>query len=136
MTGWTAVLPVKPWGLAKSRLDLLDDDRVRIARAFSLDVLDVLLAAKNVERVVVVTAEIELGGLARAAGAAVVEDRPMLARGLLNHAVDAGRRWAQVNAPAAPVVVVPGDLPALTADLLDETVEVLAGEERSFVPDA
>nr|MCW2728108.1 hypothetical protein [Aeromicrobium sp.] len=42
----------------------------------------------------------------------------------------------QVNAPAAPVVVVPGDLPALTADLLDETVEVLAGEERSFVPDA
>lgn len=136
MTGWTAVVPVKPWGLAKSRLDLHDDDRMRLARAFSLDVLDVVLAARSVDRVVVVTAENELGAIARNAGATVVVDRPMLARGLLNPAIDSARQWAQVNAADAPLVVVPGDLAALTAPVLDETLAELGGQERSFVPDA
>lgn len=136
MTGWTAVVPVKPWGLAKSRLDLPDADRVRLARAFSLDVLDVVLAAESVERVVVVTAEAELGATARRQGAAVITDRPMLARGLLNRAIDAGRQWAKVNAADAPIVVVPGDLVALSAEILDATLAVLAADERAFVPDA
>lgn len=136
MTGWTAIMPVKPWGLAKSRLDLHDDDRMRLARAFSLDVLDVVLAAEQVDRVVVVTAENELGAIARNAGAIVVVDRPMLARGLLNRAIDSARQWAKVNTPSAPLVVVPGDLAALTASVLDETLTLLAAHERSFVPDA
>ncbi|MRJ75032.1 2-phospho-L-lactate guanylyltransferase [Aeromicrobium sp. SMF47] len=136
MTGWTAVVPVKPWGLAKSRLDLPGEERMQLARAFSLDVLDVVLAAEHVDRVVVVTAETQLGTIARRAGAHVIVDRPMLARGLLNRAIDAGRQWAQVHAPAAPFVVVPGDLPALTAQLLDDALELLAAHERSFVPDA
>lgn len=136
MTGWTAIVPVKPWGLAKSRLDLRDDDRTRLARAFSLDVLDVVLATAGIDRVVVVTAENELGAIARGSGAIVVVDRPMLDRGLLNRAVDAGRQWAQVNATDSPLVVVPGDLAALTAELLDETLDLLAAEERSFIPDA
>ncbi|MCD9198928.1 2-phospho-L-lactate guanylyltransferase [Aeromicrobium wangtongii] len=136
MTGWTAVVPVKPWGLAKSRLDLPDDDRMRLARAFSLDVLDVVLAAASVDRVVVVTAEAELGAIARRRGAAVLTDRPMLARGLLNRAVDAGRQWAKINAAGAPIVVVPGDLAALDAGVLDATLGLLAQQERAFVPDA
>jgi 2-phospho-L-lactate guanylyltransferase len=136
MTGWTAIVPVKPWGLAKSRLDLPDDDRVRLARAFSLDVLDAVLGAASVDRVVVVTAETELAAIARRRGAVVVTDRPMLARGLLNRAVESGRQWAKVHTPTAPVVVVPGDLAALTAGVLDTTLALLATEERAFVPDA
>jgi 2-phospho-L-lactate guanylyltransferase len=136
VSGWTAVVPVKPWGLAKSRLDVPGDDRVRLARAFSLDVLDVVLAAGSVDRVVVVTAETELGSIARRAGAAVLTDRPMLARGLLNRAVDNGRQWAKVNASDAPIVVVPGDLAALNAEVLDATLALLAEQERAFVPDA
>jgi len=136
MTGFTAVLPVKPWGLAKSRLDLRDDDRMRLARGFSLDVLDVLLEAEGVDRVVVVTAETELGAIARDAGATVVVDRPMLARGLLNRAVQSGRQWATIHAPDAPFVVVPGDLAALTTEVLDVTLDLLATAERAFVPDA
>jgi 2-phospho-L-lactate guanylyltransferase len=136
MTGWTVIVPVKPWALAKSRLRVGDADRTRLARAFSLDVLDVVLSVGSVDRVVVVTAETELGVIARRRGAAVIVDRPMLARGQLNRAVDLGRRWAQVEVPAAAVVVVPGDLAALTADVLDETLRQLAADERSFVPDS
>ncbi len=136
MTGWTVIIPVKPWGLAKSRLDLRDDDRMQVARAFSLDVLGVVAATASVERIVVVTAEAELGLRARRAGAKVVVDRPLLARGLLNHAIDSGRRHALVEASDAPIAVLPADLPSLTVETLGSALELLAGEERSFVPDA
>lgn len=39
---WTAIVPVKPWNLAKSRLGLKDGDRVRLAEAFSVDTLNTL----------------------------------------------------------------------------------------------
>lgn len=135
MTGWTVILPVKPWALAKSRLELGHDDRTRLARAFCLDVLDVVTTAHSVDRVIVVTAEAELGAIARRAGAAVVADRPLLAGGMLNRAVDAGRRRSQIMSPDAPTVVVPSDLAALTVDVLDDALRVLSSADRSFVPD-
>jgi 2-phospho-L-lactate guanylyltransferase len=55
---------------------------------------------------------------------------------LLNRAIESGRQWAHIHAPDAPLVVVPGDLAALTADVLDQTLALLATEERTFVPDA
>lgn len=95
-----------------------------------------MLAADQVDRVLVVTAESELAVIARRGGAAVIVDRPMLARGLLNRAIDSGRRWAKVETPRAPVVVVPGDLAAMTTGVLDDTLTLLAADERSFVPDS
>lgn len=136
MTGWTAILPVKPWSLAKSRLRLGDDDRRRMARAFSLDVLDVLLSSESVAKVIVVSAEVELGAIARRAGATVLVDRPLLSPGMLNRAVDAGRRYAYVGRDQKPIVVVPGDLPAMTVSVLDHALQRLGSHDRAYVPDS
>lgn len=133
MTGWTVIVPAKPWHLAKTRLQLRN--RAELARAFTLDVLEVVTATPGVERVVVVSAERELIGLARSHGADVVADRPLLARNGLDLAVDLGRRWAARSAPRDPVAVVPGDLPSLTPTSLEHAMHLLAAHERAFIPD-
>lgn len=136
VNGWTAILPVKPWNLAKTRLGLSHDDRVQVARAFALDALDALVGSTFVSRIVVVTAEHRLvGHVARVPGALVLADRPMMARDMLNPAVDLARRWGMAHAPRAPIVVVPADLAALTPDVLDEAIARLACYERAFIPD-
>lgn len=137
MTMWTAILPIKPWNLAKSRLGLSDDDRVQLARAFSLDTLETLAACRYIERIVVVSAEPGVvAAVTRTAGAVLLQDRPMLARDMLNPAIEQGRRWAQVREPASPVVVVPSDLAALTPGALNEALLRLGDHERAHVPDA
>jgi 2-phospho-L-lactate guanylyltransferase len=136
VTGWTVILPVKPWALAKSRLELPQDERTQMARAFSLDVLDVVTSAPAVAQVIVVTADAELEAIARRVGATVLIDRPMRDRGMLNRAVDEGRRWALVVSPNAPTVVVPGDLAALTGPAFDDALRRLGTADRSFVPDS
>lgn len=135
MNGFTVVLPVKPWGLAKSRLEIDHRTRAALARAFSLDVLDVVCASSLVDRIVVVTTETELAGLARRRGAAVAADRPVLSAGQLNAAVGLGRAWAMSHAAARPVVVVPADLPAMTVEVFDVALTGLARHDRAFVPD-
>lgn len=136
MTGWTAIVPVKPWRLGKSRLGLAAEERAELARAFSLDLLHAVTATPSVDLLVVVTAEAELWALARAHGAIVVADRPLVEVDPLNRAVDSGRRWAASRAPAAPTVVVPGDLPALTAAALTHCLAMMAEHPRAHVPDA
>lgn len=135
MTSWTAVVPVKPWRLAKSRLGLPDDDRVALARAFALDVLETL-AEVGIARIVVVTAEASLAGHARSMGATVLHDRPLMAPGMLNSAIDQGRRRAARDAGKHPVVVVPSDLPSMTPTVLEHALHALASHERGHIPDA
>lgn len=134
--GYTAIIPVKPWALAKSRLDVAPDVRIELARAFALDVLAAVLDATAVERVVVVTAEAELRARLAGAGVTLVLDRPLVVPDSLNEAVSKGRSWAAARRPQAPLVVVPGDLPSLTSEALDEALDLMRGMTRSFVPDA
>ena len=134
---FTAILPVKPWRLAKSRLHLADADRALLAKAFSLDTLDTLAGCEAIGRIVVVSAEPAIAvHVASTSGAVLLQDRPMLAREMLNPAVDRGRQWAQAREPDAPVVVLPSDLAALTVRTLADALDRLSRHERAHVPDA
>lgn len=134
---WTAIVPVKPWNLSKTRLSPHLQARAGLARAFALDTLDTLGASTRVGTVVVVTAEPEMAAAASALSRAVVrEDRPLLTQDRLNAAVGLGRSWALSLRPTDPVVVVPADLPALRVEDLDATLDRLAVHERAHVVDA
>jgi len=132
----TVIVPVKPWRLAKSRLDLGRDARERLARAFALDVVAAVAASPLVGRLVIVSAEAELASEGRRHGAVVLADRPLLTPTPLTAAIEQGRGWALAHRPGAPVVVVPADLPALTTSVFDEVVRRAARFRSAFVPDA
>src|SRR5690606_29311175 len=121
MTRWTAIVPVKSWRAAKSRLQA--PGREGLARAFALDVLAALDSSELIGRVIVVSNESELG-----AGHAIVGDP-----GSLNGAVEAGRDRLLSEGVAGPVVVVPADLAALTVDALDAVLNRMVDHEASFV---
>ena len=133
MTGWTAIVVAKPWGQAKSRLQ--SPQRATLARAFTLDVLDAVTGTVGVERVVVVSAEPTLVAETRRRDIALLVDRPLVATGGLNTAVNHGWHWAQRTAAGDPVVVLPADLPCLDTRILAETLARLAEHDRAFVPD-
>lgn len=134
-TGWTAVVPVKPWALAKSRLHLVESHRDAVARAFAQDTLRVLAEAPSVARVVVVTVQKEMWSIAREWGARAVADRPLLTNDPLNAAVTTGRGWALSRHAASPIVVVPADLAAMTVEALETALVALAERESGFVAD-
>jgi 2-phospho-L-lactate guanylyltransferase len=136
MMPWTAIMPVKPWALSKTRLKVSDVDRVCLARAFARDVLDVLAASDRVDQIIVVTAEPEMRSFAAVAGALVVTDRPLLGSDMLNQAVWAGGRWAAARAPGSPAVVVPADLASLSVSALDSALDLMLKQPQGFVPDA
>lgn len=136
MSGFTVVYPVKPWRLGKSRLALDSRPRQELARAFALDVLDVLREVEAVEHVLVVSDEGELRSAANRIGATVLSDRPLVSNDSLNDAIRAGARWAVVRRPLSPIVVVPSDLPALTPEALAGALASGSDGDRAFVPDA
>lgn len=63
-------------------------------------------------------------------------DRPAVATGGLNTAVNHGWQWARRTAPRDPLVVLPADLPCLDAQALDDALARLAEHDLAFVPDA
>ncbi len=127
----TAVVPVKPLSLAKTRLTLPDDEREALALAFAVDT---------------VTA---VAGSPRVAGVLVVTSDPLVARRLarlpvrlagdagdgLGPAVRAGIRVATAWKPGTGVVVVPADLPCLRPDDVTLVVTRAAAIGGAFVPD-
>ena len=135
MTGWTAIIPVKPWALAKLRLEVSNEHRFALARAFSLDVLRCVADTPGVGQIIVVTTEPEFQARARIAGAVTLTDRPLLSSDPLNDAVRFGRSWALVNAHHRPIVVIPADLPSLTTGALTETLGRMSERDVSFVAD-
>lgn len=133
--GVTAIVPVKPWGLSKSRLNVGEANRAAFARAFALDVLAQVAESSRVDQLIIVTAEPELRSIARKLGAVVLADRPMLSHDMLNVAIDTGRRWAMARRADDAVVVVPADLAAVTAGVLDGAIDELSRHDVAFVPD-
>lgn len=100
-----------------------------MARAFALDVVDVLLESPNIDLVVVVTSD--PGVSAEMDRCTVVGDR---GRGL-NDAVAQGRDHA-VEQGCTDVLVVPSDLPCLTVEALDEVLKLSAAHTHAFCADA
>ncbi len=135
MNDWTAIIPVKQWALAKSRLHLLEHQRHAVARALAEDTLAVVAAAPSIGRVVVVTAQKEMLSVAHGCGAHTLTDRPLMSGDPLNTAVMAGRSWAVSRRVGSPLVVVPADLGSLTVDTLEDALEALTDRDTGFVAD-
>jgi 2-phospho-L-lactate guanylyltransferase len=109
-----AVLPIKRFTHAKQRLER--DDRGELMRTMASGVLDAVCAAAQVDRVLVVTSDLDAAALARRAGAEVVHEP-----GLLGHSAAAALGIARAVELGAPrVLVVAGDCPLMRAADVDE----------------
>lgn len=135
MIEWTAILPVARWDLAKTRLHVRPDVRRSIARAFSLDVLEVMSEAPSVGHIILVTAELELRSLGSRMGATAVHDRGLRSTDSLNDAIRLGRAWALSHRPEDRAVVVPSDLPSLTIASFEQALSALGRVDRALIPD-
>jgi 2-phospho-L-lactate guanylyltransferase len=128
---WTAVIPVKRLGSAKTRLRgaVPDARHAGLALAMVQDTVAAALGCAEVGDLLVVTDDDEVARAVSALGARPVPDRP---RAGLNAAI---RYGADVVAGlGGPRAVLAGDLPALRPEQLGSA---LAGAtRRSFVPDA
>lgn len=128
MTSWSALVPQKSFSRAKSRLHLPAEQRRALARAMLRDTLEALAATPAVVSVTVLWDE-----AADASWCPHVAGLITTGRGL-NAAIGSARE--SERAAGAGLVVVPGDLPALTSAELATCLEHAAQDPRSFVPDA
>ena len=124
---WTAVIPVKGFTAAKSRLAL--PAAAELAEAFLADVLGAVHACPQVESTIVVTADPDVADLAGRLGASVV---PESSSGINAAAADG----AAAARDGAPVVVLVADLPCLTAETLGHVLDAAAAHPASFLADA
>jgi 2-phospho-L-lactate/phosphoenolpyruvate guanylyltransferase len=123
MTSTSAILPVKSFALAKSRLG----GNPELAESMAGKVLRSLARARELEEVLVVTREPRAIAIAREVGAVVV-DEP----------IEAGHSAAALlgiaAARAGRVLLVPGDCPLLDPSEIDALLES-AGPGVTVVPD-
>jgi 2-phospho-L-lactate guanylyltransferase len=122
-----AVLPVKPFALAKTRLEgvLAANERITLARLMFEDVLDALTACNDIfASTVVVTADREAAALARRSGAFVLTESA--GRGI-NAAISSAVRSRSVEAGNA-LLVVPSDIPQVTRMALAQAAGAVAAE--------
>lgn len=131
---WTAVVPVKPLAMAKTRLCLDPALRGRLALAFAVDTLSAVVACAGVRRVVVVTSDPAVSDAVEPlTGVVVAPDEPDAGLNpALWHGVGVGRRMA----PTDGVLIVSSDLPALRPDELAAALDDVPGDGAAFVSDA
>ena len=109
---WVVVIPAKPLATAKSRLaDAAGERRAALAVAMLLDTVESARLAGGVAAVFVVTADDVIAAAASELGAVVVPDVPSEG---LNAAFRHGIEAATARYPGTGVVLLMGDLPALT----------------------
>ena len=136
---WSLVIPVKRLSAAKTRLvPLPTARRADLALAFVHDCVTAALAAPEVGRVLVVTADdVAAAGLA-GLGARIARE-PAAADGLdrLNAAIVFGAGRSGDEWPDLRVGALTGDLPSLRTEELSAVLRRGAAiDGRSFVPDA
>jgi 2-phospho-L-lactate/phosphoenolpyruvate guanylyltransferase len=138
MKPW-AVIPVKSFALAKSRLAHLSADRrAALARSMFEHVIDVLRAGDDMEGIAVLTNDDHVAAAARDLGAEVVRDpAPPVsgaARPALGRVVDAALdRLAARGVPAALVLM--SDLPRLHARAVAALVARMRDHQVVIAPD-
>jgi 2-phospho-L-lactate guanylyltransferase len=127
---WGVVVPVKRLPLAKSRLAAYGDAaREGLALAFAADVV---LVAREVARVLVVTDDPAAAALLSALGAEVTPDDPDAG---LNPALSHGADLLRAADPALGVATLSADLPALRAHELRAALDQVGPGRRAFVAD-
>jgi 2-phospho-L-lactate guanylyltransferase len=124
-----AILPVKRFAAAKSRLGASVEDalRERLARAMVTDVLSALARSAAIERTIIVTCEESLRETAQQHGALMIEDSEERGQ---SAAVGLGIRRALADG-AERVLCVPGDCPALDPAELDALLVADAPGKRA-----
>ncbi|MCO6187499.1 2-phospho-L-lactate guanylyltransferase [Rhizobium sp. L1K21] len=129
MTVW-ALIPVKPFAVAKSRLSsvLGAEQRAKLAEAMLCDTLATVRADERVAGICVVTSDPQAAFIAGRHGARVLDDTV----GELNDALEAGRSWVKGQVRCAPLLVLPTDLPTFRPYDLDKLLKRLSSP-RSVV---
>ena len=119
-----ALVPVKPFSQAKSRLEGVcsPEERERLARSMAEHVLSVLHASPLVERICVVTPCDEVAEWARAHGVSVLRDVPT-AR-VLGDVIDGALDQIAVAGARAAIVVM-SDLPRLELSAIERMIAAL-----------
>ena len=129
--GFVAIVPVKRLAQAKSRLAVPDRVRRTLAMAFAIDTISAVAGCPAVERVVVVTADPRVRRALAHKQLLFAEEGRTAG---LAAAVESAR--ALTTEHGRGTVVVPADLPALTADDLERALERAVGHDAAFVRDA
>ena len=125
---FAAIVPIRSWTEGKSRLGLDDAERALLARAFALDVIDVLKESPAIDLIVVVTSDGDVR--------ADVKDVEVIPDGHgLNDAVSRGCSHVVAHGRSR-AVVVPSDLPCLTVAALDEVLSMAESHTQAYCPDA
>jgi 2-phospho-L-lactate guanylyltransferase len=115
------------------RLDLPARTRQQLALAFALDTVAAATASEAFSSVLVVTSDPRVRQAMPRSGVTVVAEKGTAG---LAGAVHEGCRWARVQFPRAATLVLPSDLPSMTAKELAAAVDLAVGHEASFVRDA
>ena len=126
-----AIVPVKPFNFAKSRLAqvLSPEERVSLSRTFFEHTLDLLAEVAEIERVMVVSRDTEALTRARARSAHTVTESgaPELNRALTR------ATQAAVSFGARTVLVLPNDLPMVTAKDVRQLVRLDGGTRLAVI---
>jgi 2-phospho-L-lactate guanylyltransferase len=125
-----AIIPVGTLEGAKSRLGAVLDaeERHELAAALARRTIAAAVAARSIAEVLVITPDDEVRALAMELGA-----RPLRQRSSgLNHGLREARAEAMA-AGASAILIVPMDLPHVTADALDAVIEPLQRAARPLV---
>lgn len=132
MIDWVVIVPVKRFADAKTRLEPAQD-RAALAEALTRDTLDAVASSPRVRMLLVITDDPRLVDDLRLPVAAVI--RTQQSPGL-NGAISDGLIYAAESWPDYGVAVLLGDLPALTAEDLEQTLASAEGFALGVVPDA
>jgi len=129
----TAVVPVKRFAVAKSRLapGIEAERKPELIAAMVADVLEAIGAARMIERTIVVSQEPEAAALAAAAGAELVSDFEDSSH---SAAALAGIATAEASG-AACVALLPGDCPLLDPRELDKMLTGVPDPYVAVIPD-
>lgn len=116
-----ALVPIKPFAAAKSRLEglLSRDECARLAEEMARDVLRALHAAPDITGIAILSTEPRLTALAEAAGARLYAERDGE-----DYRAALGRVAADLAAHGARhLLVVPADLPVLSSSDVQQVLE-------------
>ncbi len=124
-----AIIPVKPLHRAKSRLAraLKAPTRAALVRSIFSRTLDVIAQVERIDGVIVVSRDLTILELARQRNAIALAE----SESGLNSAITQAAQWAAKH-HARAVIVIPVDLPLITAADLDAVID-RAEEERCVV---
>ena len=129
---WHAIVPVKTWDAAKSRLDVPDEARVALSRAMARDTLTALAQCPAVARISVLTGSPDQQTAPEFLAADHVAVQP--ARQLdLNAAIRAVAMDSHDD--REPTLVVVADLPAATSGAFERALGEAANLESALIVD-